>query len=295
MSEENAYIKGYNDGLKKFDDRITELEKDLEKEVNSTSIGMNSRMIESSKLKERIEKLEKKFETSNESWDEHLIEVEKQCKIGEKNIFKRIDKLEKTIVELKSSIDGYFKLYEYNKIRSYKNKEVLRENRQTMRDIICDIGLLHPEIRDVCETRLHQLQDKLVGEKTVESSKESICESHSVGLRNSTKSTVSRSPCCMYTICIHRNSEERCMHGLIPVEGCEHYRTNPSEQDLPPNMKKDFERMKEVAEPYNPYDAKSILLEPYEIVVEKEDLIDVLSEDMTRREFREKYLEEDKE
>ena len=102
---------------------------------------------------------------------------------------------------------------------------------------------------------------------------------------------------------------------------------NPSEQDLPPNMKKDFERMKEVArqtvdwvkEEYEKglKEGKWLEYPPKEvaetkirvlkvdpkilneadkyILVEKEDLIDVLNEDMTRREFREKYLEEDKE
>ena len=45
-------------------------------------------------VENRINALKNKFEVSNESWDEHIIEVEKQCKIGEKNIFNRIKELE---------------------------------------------------------------------------------------------------------------------------------------------------------------------------------------------------------
>ena len=91
---------------------------------------------------------------------------------------------------------------------------------------------------------------------------------------------------------------------------------NPSEQDLPPNMKKDFERMKEVAEPETPNIQCSpiemvYLLKDTHILVAKEDLeflviaLDyyrdnsddqlICSERERLKGIEEKYLEEDKE
>ncbi len=54
------------------------------------------------------------------------------------------------------------------------------------------------------------------------------------------------------------------------------------------------EPIKEVidSKPYNPYDAKSILLEPYQVVVEKKDIEEI--NELNYLSFKEKYLEEKK-
>jgi len=75
-------------------DRIIALEKKL---LSYRTEIYENYDIEFEDIGKKIEALEKRFEISNESWDEHIIAVEKQCKLGEANIFKRIKVLEKKL------------------------------------------------------------------------------------------------------------------------------------------------------------------------------------------------------
>ena len=95
----SAYLHSGINVTLKLQERIENLEshvKDLKEKYYKTYqtiyTGLNESRIEV--LESRINYLEDKIDRSNESWDEHIINVEKQCKLGEKNIFNRLKKIE---------------------------------------------------------------------------------------------------------------------------------------------------------------------------------------------------------
>ena len=110
-------------------------------------------------FQDKLEALEKRFEISNESWDEHIIAVEKQCKLGEANIFKRIKVLEK---KLETLISRYYK----DTSDHWKNvHEPLRKDISELNKKHRESEFLQIEINKEFEDKITELRDKITDSK----------------------------------------------------------------------------------------------------------------------------------